>query len=166
VSAIRETAERAVAPWQMPLLAGLADPCQGSLYDPALRKHHEAMTVATSDYLQLPQAGAGDDGLHLLSLVACISDDALDKREVSSGLPEQRLCTIPVLNAGRVNADGQQQAERIGQDVTLAANHLLACVVPGRVERSPPLSEPLAVWLSIIAVVGLASRPALSRTST
>ena len=52
------------------------------------------------------------------------------------------------------------------QDVTLAANHLLACVVPGRVERSPPLSEPLAVWLSIIAVVGLASRPALSRTST
>jgi hypothetical protein len=30
----------------------------------------------------------------------------------------------------------------------------------------PPLRAPLAVWLSMMAVVGLASRPACSRAST
>lgn len=43
--------------------------------------------------------------------------------------------------------------------------YLLAGVVAGRVEQSP-LRAPLAVWLSMVAVVGLASRPAASRTST
>ncbi len=60
-------------------------------------------------------------------------------------LPEQRLCAVAVLHAGGMDADGQQQAERIGQDVALAAKHLLAGIVPGRVERSPPLMAPFAV---------------------
>jgi hypothetical protein len=67
-----------------------------------------------------------------------------------------RLGAVPILNAGPMDGDGQQQAERIGQDVALAANHLLAGIVARRVERSPPLTAPLAVWLSMIAVVGLA----------
>src|SRR5829696_495863 len=88
------------------------------------------------------------------------------EREAASCLPQQRLCTVSILDACRMDADGQQQAERIGQDVALAAKHLLASVIAGRVERSPPLTAPFAVWLSMIAVVGLASRPACSRTST
>src|ERR687894_623939 len=43
---------------------------------------------------------------------------------------------------------------------------LVAGIVAGRIKRSPPLRAPFAVWLSMIAVVGLASRPAFSRTST
>jgi hypothetical protein len=77
-----------------------------------------------------------------------------------------------------MNADGQQQSKSVGQDVALAAQHLLACVPrvqppagprtgsAGQVERGPPLTAPFAPWLSMIAVVGLASRPAFSRTST
>ena len=65
-----------------------------------------------------------------------------------------------------MDADGQQKAERIRQDVAFAAQHLLASVIAGRVERGPPLTAPLALWLSMIAVVGLASRPAFSRTWT
>ena len=103
---------------------------------------------------------------HLLPLIAGVADDALDEREAPSRLAEQSLGAVAVLYAGGVDVNGQQQAKCIRQNVALAAKHLLASVIAGRVERSPPLTAPFAVWLSMIAVVGLASRPAFSRTST
>ena len=142
------------------------DPCEGAFDDPSFRQDDEAVLVAAAHDLQFPDAGAGDDSLHLAPLIARVADDALNEREAASCLPQQRLCTVSILDACRMDADGQQQAERIGQDVALAAKHLLASVIAGRVERSPPLTAPFAVWLSMIAVVGLASRPACSRTST
>jgi len=63
----------------------------------------------------------------------------LDTREAASHLPEQRLWTVSFLDCLPVDSDGQQQAERIAQDVALAAKDLLASVIAGRVERSPPL---------------------------
>jgi hypothetical protein len=62
--------------------------------------------------------------------------------------------------------DREQHADGVGQQVTLAADDLLARVVAGRVERRSPFCAPFAVWLSMIAVVRLASRPAPSRTAT
>jgi len=62
--------------------------------------------------------------------------------------------------------DREQQADGVGQQVALTANHFLAGVVAGRVECRSLFSAPLAVWLSMIAVVGLASHPACSRTAT
>jgi len=62
--------------------------------------------------------------------------------------------------------DAEQQAQRVGQDMTLAPDDLLARVVAGRIKRSAPFCAAFAVWLSMIAVVGLASRPACSRTAT
>ena len=124
------------------------------------------MPVAAADDLEFPRAGAGDGGLHLAPLIARIADDALEEGKAASRLPQQRLGAVPVLDARRMDADGQQQAEGVGQDVALAAKDLLASVIAGRVERSPPLTAPFALWLSMIAVVGLASRPAFSRTST
>ena len=122
------------------------------------------MPVAAAHDLKLPTAGAGDGGLHLLPLIAGVADGA--SMSELSGLAEQSLGAVAVLYAGGVDVNGQQQANCIRQNVALAAKHLLASVIAGRVERSPPLTAPFAVWLSMIAVVGLASRPAFSRTST
>lgn len=133
--------------------------------DPALRYHHKAVPVTAAHNRQLPRAGAGDDGLHLAALIARIRDDALQKRKAAACLPQQGLGPVPVLHTRGMHADAQQQAERVGQDVALAARRLLGRVIARRVERGPPLGAPLAVWLSRMAVVGLASRPALSRTS-
>ena len=72
-------------------------------------------------------------------------DDALDEREAPSGLAEQSLGAVAVLYAGGVDVNGQQQANCIRQNVALAAKHLLASVIAGRVERSPPLTAPFAV---------------------
>src|SRR3954471_8251787 len=120
----------------------------------------QTVPVAATHDLEFPGTGSGDDRLHLAPLVARIRDDALQKRKAPARLPQQSFCAIPVLDAGRMNADRQQQAQRVGQEVALAAKDLLARIIPRRVERGPPLTAPLALWLSIAPAVGLASRPA------
>ena len=142
------------------------DPGEGALHYPALGQHDEAVLVAAADDLKLPETGAGDGRLHLAPLVAGVADDAFDEGEAPSSLPEQRLGAVAVLEARRVDVDGEQETERVGQQVALAADDLLARIKTGRIERGPPFCAPFAVWLSMIAVVGLASRPAFSRTST
>ena len=124
------------------------------------------MLVTAAHDLEHPRASAGHDGLHLAPLVARIRDDALQKGKTPARLSQQRLSPVPVLHARGMHADREQQPEGVGQDVALAAQDLLARVIAGRVERGPPLRTPRALWLSMIAVVGLASRPAFSRTST
>jgi hypothetical protein len=48
----------------------------------------------------------------------------------------------------------------------LAAGDFLARIVTLRVDRGPPFCAALALWLSMIAALGLASRPACSRQLT
>ena len=143
-----------------------ADPGNGALHNPALRQHDEAVPVAPAHDLQGPGAGAGHGGRHLRSLVPGVADDPLEEGELPPRLPQQRLGAIAVLHIGRVDHDAEQQAQRVGQQVALAADDLLARVVAGRIERAAPFCAAFAVWLSMMAVVGLASRPAASRTST
>ena len=124
------------------------------------------MPVAAAHNLERPGARPGHDGFHLAALIARIPDDTLDERKGSSCLPQQGLRSVSILHAGGVDGDGQEQPKGVGQDVTLATGDLLARIIAGRVERGPPLTAPLVVWLSRMAVVGLASRPAISRVST
>jgi hypothetical protein len=65
-----------------------------------------------------------------------------------------------------MNDDVQEKAERIDEDVPLAARDLLARIKALRVERGAPFRAALALWLSMIATVGLASRPSRSRVAT
>ncbi len=114
-----------------------ADPGQRSFNDPSLREHDEAVAVTAAHDLERPRAGSCYDGLHLAALIARIRDDPLQKGEAPSRLSQQRLGPIPILHACGMHSDGQEQAERVGQDVALAAGDLLARIIPGRVERSP-----------------------------
>ena len=143
-----------------------ADPSDGALDDPALGQHDEAVAVAAAHDLHLPRAGARDGSRHLRSLIAGVADDALDEGEQPARLAQQRLSPIAILHVGGMHDDGEQHADGVGQQVALAACDLLARAVTGRIERRAPFCAPFAVWLSMIAVVGLASRPACSRTAT
>jgi len=62
-----------------------------------------------------------------------------------------------------VNDGVQNQALGVYQQVTLLALDLLSRVVAVRVDRGPPFSALLTLWLSMIAALGLASREAWSR---
>ena len=60
----------------------------------------------------------------------------------------------------------QQQTLGIYKDMALLALDLLAAIVAMRVNREPPFSALLTLWLSIMAAVGLGSRAASSRHFT
>ena len=60
----------------------------------------------------------------------------------------------------------QQQAQRIYENVTLLALDLLAGIEARWIDPGPPFSALFTLWLSMIAAVGLASRPACSRHAT
>ena len=108
----------------------------------------------------------GDGRRHLWSLVAGIGEDGLDEGERPARRAKQLAGAVAVLHVGGMDDDAQQQAERIDEDVALAPRDLLARIEALRVERSPPFCAPLALWLSITAADGLASRPSRSRTIT
>ena len=105
----------------------------------------------------------GEDG----SLVSAVGEDAHDEREQAACVPvENQLGALAVLDVGRVDDDVQRQSECVDEDVALAALDFLRRVIARRIARRPPFSAPLTLWLSMIAVVGLASLPARSRTCT
>jgi len=73
---------------------------------------------------------------------------------------------IAILNVGGMNRNAQQEAERVDKDMPLAPGDFLPRIIALRVKRSPPFGAPLALWLSMMAAVGLACRPSCSRTAT
>jgi len=115
----------------------MADPGQGSFNDPAFWQHLETGDIVALDDLELPLAGPRSHRCHNRPLIAAIGENHLDEREQPAGFPEQFFGTIAVLHIGRVNHDPQHQAERINQDVPLAAGDLLAGVIPLRIDRGP-----------------------------
>jgi hypothetical protein len=115
-----------------------ADPGKGALDDPAFGQDDEAMGIAALDDLQGPRAGLGNDPGHLWSLVAGVGKDALDERKGSPRGAQQVTRTIAVLHVGRVDGDAQQEAQRIDQDVALAAGDFLPRIKALRVERRAP----------------------------
>ena len=88
-------------------------------------------------------------------------------RATALGVDEElgvgRLC-LPARDVLR--ADTRVDVTLAHPDAQLAAGDLLAAIVAVGVDRRPPFSAPFTLWLSMIAAVGLASRPARSRHST
>jgi hypothetical protein len=64
------------------------------------------------------------------------------------------------LDVGSVDHHRQQQSQGIHHNMALTARHLLASVVAAR----PPFSVVFTDWLSMIAALGVGSRPSISRT--
>lgn len=146
--------------------AATADPGERALDDPSFGENDEAMQLIALDDLQPPAAGLCDDRGHLRSLIAGVGEDPFDEGEQAARAAiEDQPSAIAILQVGGVDDHVQQEAERVDEDVPLATLDLLARVIARRIDRGPPFCAPLALWASIIATVGLASRPACSRTA-
>lgn len=115
-----------------------ADPGECAFNDPSLGQHDEAMRIASFDDLQAPATGPGDEPSHLRPLIAGIGKDALDERKGSPCSAQQVARPVAILHISRVDGDAQQQAQRVDQDVALAAGNLLARIKALRVERGAP----------------------------
>lgn len=99
-------------------------------------------------------------------LIAGVGKDFQNEGPHCTGaLIEHEAGAVAILDIGGVDGDAQEEAEGIDKDVPLAAGDFLARVIALRIKRSPPFGAPLALWLSIMAAVGLASCPSCSRTA-
>jgi len=115
-----------------------ADPGEGALDDPAFGQGDEAMGIAALDDLQAPRAGLGGHLGHLWPLVAGVGEDAFDKRKGPPDRAQQVARTVAVLHIGREDDDAQQEAQRIDEDMALAAGDFLARIKALRVKRRAP----------------------------
>ena len=124
------------------------------------------MKIGTLDDLDLPTSGRSNSLRHFWTLIAAVSENAFDEGKAPPRLAEQFTCAIPILNICGMYAHAEQEAECVDEDVALAALDLLARIKALRVECRPPFCAALLLWESMIATVGLASRPAASRVAT
>ena len=75
----------------------------------------------------------------LWSLIAGIGEDALDEgKEAARASIEHQPRAIAILHVGGMDDDVQQEAERVDEDMPLAARDLLARIEALRVERGAP----------------------------
>src|SRR5512134_463923 len=143
------------------------EPTEGAFDDPALRQDDEALgSVRSFDDLQRCAGGLADGACRVGALIGAVGDDALQEREQPADLLQYGQAAVPVLDVGRKDGHPQHQAERIHDRMALAPLDLLAGIVTDRIRGFAPLSALLTLWLSTIAVVGLASLPACSRART
>ena len=144
----------------------MADPGQSALDDPAFGENDEAMQLVTLDDLDRPGPGLGEGCRQLRPLIVGVGEDAIEKGEQATRVAvEDQPRAVAVLYVGRMNDDIQQEAERVDKNVPLAALDLLARIVALRIDRGPPFCAPLALCASMMATVGLASRPAFLRVA-
>jgi len=148
--------------------ATAGQPRERPLDDPALRQHDEAAgSLGALDDVQPPATTAAGRISGAWPLVSGIGEDGEDEGEQRPrAVIQHQRGTVAVLDVGRVHDDGQQQAERVDEDVVLDAIDPLARVETNRVNPRPPFSAALTDLLSRIAAVGLASLPACSRQAT
>src|SRR3712207_4569655 len=93
-------------------------------------------------------------------IIDAVSEDDLDPAVQCLHTPEQRPGSIRVLDVGGVNHHAQQQPLRVDRNVALAPRHPLRGVIAAR----PSYSVVFTLCVSMIAAVGLASRPSGSRS--
>ena len=124
------------------------------------------MRVRSLDDRQTPRSRCRNRARGFGPLIAGVGEDRLDERKSFSCMAQNQPCAVAVLHIVGVDDDVQQQAERVDEDVALATRDFLSGVKTLRIERKAPFDAALALWLSMIAAVGLASRPAASRTAT
>src|SRR5829696_7717287 len=99
----------------------------------------------------------------LPALVGPIRDHPLQKRKKPLHLSQNTQAAVTILHVAGQNGAAEHQAERVNNGVALAPFDLLGRIKAHRISPAAPLSAPFTLWLSTMAVVGLASLPAISR---
>ena len=97
------------------------------------------MQLVALDDFECPRAALGDGGGGFRPLIAGVGEDAFDEgKEPARALVEDEPRTIAILHVGRMDDDVQQEAERVDENMPLAALDLLARIKALRVERRAP----------------------------
>lgn len=145
--------------------AAAVKPGDGALNDPSLGFDDKAFGVigAFDDLDRQAPYCFGGAVAEDRPRVSAIGEQFAQERELAEQSGQQQDATVAVLNVGGSHQHMQREAQCVDQDVTLLAFDQLAGIEAVGVDRSPPFSALLTLWLSIMQPVGLASRSACSR---
>lgn len=141
------------------------EPGNRSLDDPAFRQNREALGLigALDDLDPETSADPAHAGLKDRPLITAVGVEFEQKGMQAEQGRHDPDAAVAILDVAGVNEGVQQQALSVYKDMALLALDLLAGIVARWVDRRPPFSMLLTLWLSMMAAVGLASRPAFSR---
>src|SRR5215207_8814437 len=144
--------------------AAAPQPAERAFHNPALGKNREALCsiAALHDLKPGPSRPAHRAG-RPLALIGPVRDHPLQKGKEPSHLPQNPQAAVAILHVAGENGAAEHQAERVNNGVALAPFNLLGGIKAHRIDPAAPLSAPFTLWLSTMAVVGLASLPAISR---
>ena len=121
---------------------------------------------ALDDFDVDPAADPFQSILKLFSLVPTVRVEFEQERKQSEQRAHHQDAAIAILDIAGMDDGAQQQALGVYQDVALLALDLFAGIVARRIDAEPPFSALFTLWLSMIAALGLPSRPANSRHLT
>ena len=140
-------------------------PSNRSLHDPAFGQDRKAFGLVgpLDDYDVEASADPAHAGLEGRPLIAAIGVELEQKRMKAEQGRHDPDAPVAILDVARMHESVQQQTLRVYKDMALPTLDLLAGIVAWRVNRRAPFSALLTLWLSMMAAVGLASRPAFSR---
>ena len=118
--------------------AVLAEPREGTLHNPTFGQDHKAMDrVAFHDLDRAKEPTAGP--VYELARVAAVCKDQLQSAKPRTQLPNQELGPVAVLDVRGMHDQRDDQPQRVDDQMTLAAQDLLARVV----SPIPPFSAVL-----------------------
>ena len=138
------------------------EPTERSLNNPSTWQDDEASyarNAADNNQRQAKQEAGKQDSKAVIATVSEYhAQPAVERLQTLEQIP----CAFGILNVGRMHNHTEQQPLRVDRNLALAPLDLLGGIVAAR----PPFSVVFTLWLSMMAAVGLASRPSPSRNKT
>jgi len=138
----------------------LSQPGERSFDHPSSGQHRKTFNVLTAfDNLQDPATEISSP-VNELACVSTISPNQRQTTETTRQFTQNQLGTVAILNTGCMHDHSHHKTQRINHQMPFSARYFLASVIAS----IPPFEAVLTDWLSIIAALGLAWRPAWTRT--
>ena len=97
------------------------------------------------------------------ALIGAVGKQFFEIGEPAKQRRKQQSAAVAILDGGGMNERLHQPPLGVDEEMAFLALDLLSRVEPVRIDRDPPFSALLTLWLSMMAVVGLASRSACAR---
>ena len=136
------------------------EPGQGAFHHPPAGHHLEVMAIRFPTYHSQQPSTSGSSPGHQLTSVASIGPDHPQSGKPTQQFGQHQPGAVLVLNAGSMHHHGQEQSHGVHYNVPLASGNPFTRVIAPR----PPFSVVFTDWLLMMAALGVASRPAASRT--
>jgi len=110
----------------------IGKPAEGSFHDPALGQDLESVELRALDHFQAQTTARQQRFEPLAERVTGIASVDPDQTQPTEGqfqLLEHQASALAILNVGGMNDHGQNQTQRIHQEMSFSSHDLFACIV-------------------------------------